>query len=285
MRKILSALKLSCLALLVMGCEKATDSTTVDGGTTTPTPTDPSTPTPATPVSTAPISLQMFTKYEGSTSTFDLKFTETGTTLCETTDSNVSSTCTVSVPEARLYYSSLNLKFEWKPDKCKLLTFQPYYYQASNSNAYVPFNGTDAIDCSGASEARTKPCFGGAAPELVTDFPKYNQYIYFPDETDPTARQSKLTTVPSAYSLKLPAINRLTVNDLPFAKWTTGFSSADMGGFADGYVMKSFVTYQWTCRDDWYDPISYSMTLNVKDEDSDTGRGPINDFKTWSGVP
>lgn len=264
---------------VALGCKNKAETLTDDssgsgdGGTT---------PAPA-PVSTAkPFALQLFTKFDGKDYVNQLTFLETGTTTCAATPSSPTPTCTVVVPEGRLYFSSMHYQFSWLASSCRLLIFQPYYYRSSNSAGYVPPGSQDPIDCSATPIPAT--CWGGAAPGLVDGFPNKTSIIYLPDETDLTTPVSAHLTLDSAYSINALS-NRRSVNDLAAGKVGTNFDATDLGGAGDAYLANTYVNYQFMCRDNWYDPDTYVINLYIKDEDSKSGNTVVNDFYTWANVP
>lgn len=232
------------------------------------------------PVATTakPFVLKLFTQYDNTEYTNQLTFAETGTDECSVSATSPTATCTATIHEGRLYYSSLNFQFSWLSGDCKLLFFQPYYYKADSTAAYYPPGSDSSIDCT-ATPIPAK-CFGGAALDIVTDFPRFRANIYLPDETTPTTALSATEKVTSAAS-NLYGSNRWTVNDMAAGKTGTAASSADLGGQGDGYIANTYVDYTFTCRDDWYDPVTYTVNLRIRDEDSDAGNPVINNFFTW----
>ncbi len=238
---------------------------------------------PPTASAAAPFQLKLYTKYDGRTYINQLTFAETGTDTCKATTTAPVAICTVTVPEGRLYFSSLNFNYSWLPTSCPLLTFQTYYYRASVSAAYIPPGATSSIDCTAIPISPT--CFGGAAPALVAGFPTFVGLIHLPDEANLTVPSVTDLPVASAYSIAFGS-NRRTVNDLAPAKVGNTYTSAQLGGLGDGYLPNTYVDYTFTCRDHWYDPATYTVHLNVRDENSAAGTAvPINDFQTWSAAP
>ncbi|MGZ6478453.1 MAG: hypothetical protein ACXWQE_04070 [Bdellovibrionales bacterium] len=271
------------LAAGITGCkDKPVDTSSPD--TTVPGTTPPVTP----PVSAAaPFALKMWSKYDDTNYVNGLKFTETGTDTCTATTANPVVTCTVAVEEGRLYFSELNLNFSWLMGQCKLLTFSPYFYKASTSAVYLPPSATATVDCT--ANPIPPACFGGAAPELVPQFPNFTGLIYFPDESTPFVPLFKTVKITSGYSHGSNS-NRHVVNDLPAAKVGNTYTAAQLETGApfnagDGYIGGTYRNYKFACRDDFYDPETYIINLFVTDIDSATGNTPEDDFYTWKEAP
>lgn len=286
MRRPLASLILGILFISALGCSRGANelsssgSTLGDGsgsgggggGVTVPPPV----------VSTAaPLALSLYTVYDGEAKyNNELTFSETGTTTCQATDGTPSAICTVVVPEGRLYFSSIKFSYSWMTNKCKLLTFSPYFYLMSLSPVFVPPGATDPVDCS--KLPTPADCYGGAARWLVPDFPKYIGLVHFPNEFIIPGPQSQELNLPSGYSNKWGS-NRHSVNDITLGggNVASSYTAADLGGVGDAYVANSYVNYDFSCRDDWYDPATYSIRLYIRDEDSAAGNPVINDFRTW----
>lgn len=269
---------LTAIVGLTTGCKDKANSATASSDAS------PTTPTAPTASVTTPFALKIYSMYDGTQYVNPLTFSETGTDTCQATTSNPSVTCTVVVPEGRLYFSSLTFAFSWMPSQCTLLTFQPYYYQASNVAGYLPPGATSTIDCSvGASELPVG-CFGGVGTELVPNFPLYRSLIYLPDETDLNAPNSKTITGSSGYSKKTGS-NRYMVNDMPPAKVGNNYTAAQMGNIGDTYLANTYTNYKFACRDHWYDPESYTVNLYIQDEDSMAGNPTQDNFLTWKELP
>jgi hypothetical protein len=270
------------MVLTVSGCSPATK----ESGSSTAASTVPGGDTTAPPLTeTSPLALKIYSKYDGVEFVSEHTFTTDGnaengdgTTTCRATEDNPVVTCTIAVPEARLYFGSLNFNFSWDNSKCSLLTFRPYAYRASVSPAYYPPGETTPVDCLTDPSA---VCWGGAATQLMA-YPSWTALIYFPNEAS-LGVQSETATVPSAHSLHLGS-NRLTVNDMPAAKTGNTYTSAQMGGAGDGYIANTYADYVFICRDHYYDPISYQINLFVTDVDS-SAAPLIDDFFTWKELP
>ncbi|NJL23981.1 MAG: hypothetical protein HC902_01515 [Calothrix sp. SM1_5_4] len=162
------------------------------------------------------------------------------------------------------------------------MTFIPYSYRRSTSATYVPPGGDPAspVDCT-KSDAQ---CYGGAAKHLAPDFPKSIGIIYLPNELQLDTPSTKTETLKSSYSSEGYS-NRHSVNDMDAAKVGNTYGSADLGSFGDGYVANSYRDYVWACRDDWYDPETYTITLKISEEDSEPGNPTVNHIGTWKELP
>lgn len=274
------------LSLLVVtafnfGCKgKASQFSSSDDSTTPTTP-----PTAPVVSAAAPLALNIFTKYDKQEYVTNHIFQESGTTTCSSTTGTPKVTCTISVPEGRMFLSNFHFQFSWLASKCNLMTFQPNVYKVSNSAAYVPINATDPIDCSLADSLLPIDCFNGVAPQVVPDFPKRFNMIYTPNEADLTKPLSAVVDVASAFSLNRPANNRLIANDLPVGKQGNTYTAAQLGSQSDGYVANSYRDYTLTCRDHYFDPVTYEIDLFIEEEDSAVGNPAINNFLTFKEVP
>ena len=200
-------------------------------------------------------------------------FKETGASVCQTTPTDPTISCTIEVPQERLYFSKLRLEFSWFSSSCKFLTFQPYYYQASASSHYFPSWLSEPVDCSSGNKPK---CFGGVAPLLINNFPANRSVTYLTDGTD-QVNVSEID-IPSAASLQYRT-NRLTVNDLPYEKRVNNYDSPAMGAFGDSYVANSFVDYSFKCSDEYGNPIQ-SLRLSIKD-----ASGGQDKIFTWKELP
>lgn len=297
MRKLILFTFLLLLISTQVGCGGNANNTTA-ASTTPTTPTSPTTPPGAPPVSnSAPLSISMYTVLDTQQGAYSLDFAETGSTTCSTSTTSPSITCSVAVPEGRLYYSTLHFVFSWTTAKCAFLAFQPYFYRASNSATYNPPGlpgNTASIDCSGATSVPGAACYGGAAPQMVPKFPAEKGIIFLPNETVTQGPQSTDQALASASSLNVNS-NRLTSNDLPSAKWGSTYTAAQLGGYltssgeqpaGDGYMPNTFVTYSLECVDQYYDPTGYAITINVTDVNSASGTAsPVDNFNTWAEAP
>ena len=131
------------LVVALVGCGKTTGIATDTSNLPAPTPNPGggSTTTPGAPpvvTAIAPLALQIYTQYDTTGALEYQNFTETGTTICSSTKASPVATCTLPVPEGRLFYSSVNFQLAWNTQSCKILVFQPYFYHASNSDTFSP---------------------------------------------------------------------------------------------------------------------------------------------------
>jgi hypothetical protein len=276
MKKVILKSILACLILANGSCANPDSAGSSDGSSTAPPPTV----VPDPPVATAasPLQLQIQTIYDKTEEIVTHKFQETGTTTCEATDSNPVVTCTITVPEARLFFSKVRFNYSWRNDKCKLMFFHPYYYKASTSAAYSPVWVDSPIDCS--KSPIPGDCFGGAAPQIVPGFPKTDSIIH-PSDPTTTSPQSDHKDLASGWSLQRYYSNRTTVNDIAPSKKG---SNQSFPAENETYLANTYVDYQFICRDDWYDDQTYKITVFIKDEDS-AGPPPQDHFSTWKELP
>lgn len=268
--------------LVACGSTDNSNSASSDAGTSPA--TTPSVPTTVPSASTAsPFTLSLYTTYDQTSFNNPLTFAETGTTTCQATAANPVVNCTVTVPEGRLYYSGVSFVYSWMPSACRLMTFSPYGYLASQSSTYLAPGATATTDCT--QSPTPLACFGGAAKSLVPGFSQFVQkIIYLPDETSLTTPNTRTVVLPSAASASAFS-NRQSVNDLPAAKVTNNYSPSQLGGAGDGYVAGSYTNYTFTCRDDWFDPLSYTVNLFINDQDSSPSNPTRDDFYTWKEAP
>ena len=273
------------LSLSVLSCGKQADVATNTSTLPAPTP-NPGAPTAPgsgpTVTVTDPLALQVYTVYDKTHAIEYQKFTETGTSTCTSTTTTPNVTCSVPIPEGRIYFSSLNFQFSWNTGSCKLLTFQPYYYQASNTANFSPPWVTSPIDCSASPILGT--CFGGAAVGIVPSFPKFRALIYTPDESLPPGPQTHTETVSSANAGSVGS-NRQTVNDLALGKRATAYPAGTAFIGTDAYLANTFVDYTFACADDYSDPLPYRIHVNITDINSSPTNPVINNFNTWAEAP
>jgi hypothetical protein len=222
-----------------------------------------------------PLALQIYTKYDGTEAVEYHTFSETGTEVCEATEANPVVTCTITVPEGQLHFSSTTLQYSRMPSKCKLMIFQPYSYLLSDTNAaLLPSWGTTPFDCTGLPTPAD--CYGGAAKSIISTFPLDSALLFTPDLNKMDTPTSAESTVASAWERKVDS-NRHVAND--FAVASRGASIANLGN-GDAYQAPNFSDYVWTCRDDWWDPQSFQITLIISDEDSEVNP-QVNHFFSW----
>jgi len=272
--------KIFCFPILFLALAACKPATEAKIGGSTSASTTPVT-TPPTATTTSPLKLNIYAVYNNTN--WEVPFTFNGTTAteCTATTAAPTPTCTVAIPEGRLYYSDLHLQYSWYSSECKLMTFQPYYYQAANAqSADLSWAGAELIDCTTATT--DKNCYGGAAPDLVSGFPDYRSLIYLPDESVGSAALSEDSVLRSGHS-RTYGSNRAVANDM------TGNKAASITavgfGARDAYLANTFVDYKFSCRDDWYDAVTYEINLTITDEDTDgTPTNPALDhIKSWKG--
>ncbi|HEX4923906.1 MAG TPA: hypothetical protein VFV50_07465 [Bdellovibrionales bacterium] len=277
---ILSIISLLILAAAVACGGKSNTSASSGGTSPTPVPTDP----PQVDAD-APVALQIYTTYHNQSAATYHEFTETGTTRCEATTTDPNVTCTIVVPEGRLYYSDLTFQFSWLTSECNIFFFSPYYYLHTALGVGVTINPpwTDyaATTCETLSTA-SPSCWGGAAPDLVDGFPRYDTLFYTPDESIAGGPQTDKVTLSSSYSRNFGS-NRGACNDIPTGREVNTYTAAQLGTAGDRYEGNSFVHYQFYCRDHWYDPQSYTIDLIISEEDSESGA--VNHVPSWKEVP
>lgn len=183
--------------------------------------------------------------------------------------------CKVTIPEGQLYYSNLNFKIgTFKPESCPILSFAPYYYQRSNSNAYVPPGATDPIDCSQPRALNDAKCYGGAAPTIMgSDFPQGTGYYFL--STQATESSFKLASENKTQWYGGLDVNYLATNDL-----IAGRGSTVVGG-ANERVGGTWQDYHITCSDRW-GHLLYDITLIIEDEDKEgIPSGVEDEFTDW----
>jgi hypothetical protein len=286
-------ISLVCLVGLATGC-KGKDSPYAAYSSPSNGTTPPGAPTVS---AAAPLALRIFSIYDKQEYVNNFTFTETGTTTCSASAATPVVTCTISVPEGRMWLSSFSFSFAWLASKCTLMTFQPYYYQRSASAGYVPPGSTDAVDCSALPTSAA--CFNGAAVSIVQDFPKNGAILYTPDETDLNQVLSDTVKLESSWSQGKLSNNLLVANDMPVGKRGANHDGATFntallaaapyyGAYVgtDYYMADTFVDYQLSCRDDWFDLQTYTINLNITEEDSASTTTPAqNHFATWKDLP
>jgi len=179
--------------------------------------------------------------------------------------------CTVTIPEARMFYSRLQFVIEGEPGICDVVEFLPYFYQASAERLFEPdWRTTGMIDCSLPFEDLATDCFNGIAPSLVPGFPD-NVGLFFLPMADRTTTLTMTQSAQEADRLN----NRFTSNTLaqPSRGLNLGFTGDTfVGESGEGYVGFSMQDYTVVCRDVWDQP-NYTIALTIVDEDDE---GPFN---------
>ncbi|WP_413559149.1 hypothetical protein [Bdellovibrio sp. HCB209] len=172
-----------------------------------------------------------------------------------------SRTCTITIPEGQLYFSSLNITIGTKTTPlCPVVSFTPYRYQiASDDTSYIPPGETTAAKC-GSELEKTPKCWGGAATQMVSSFPTnkgmYQVTASLPQYTYEYPSENEL----GWYS---PRSNRGTINNL----LTPTASQA-------GYVANSMRDYTIVCQDLWAQPI-YTIVLKLVDKDTEADNNDV----------
>ena len=186
--------------------------------------------------------------------------------------------CTVTIPEAELFFSDLKFVVGGNVATCPILHFVPYMYQRSNSAAYVAPGETATTDCTATPVPAV--CYGGAAPaifqKLSEEFPKFTSFYH-------------LTANSSSYSYPLPAevatqwysagVNYAATNDL-----ATGARAVTIAGPASNErVGGTYRDYTISCEDYWGATL-FQINLTIEDEDIDeTSTDPANDeYPDWN---
>ncbi|MEZ0392900.1 MAG: hypothetical protein ACAH59_11840 [Pseudobdellovibrionaceae bacterium] len=282
---------LICLFVAVISCKPSTQNNlggaTSSGSTTPP---DPGTPTATT---AAPLSLRINRYYEGTETAQPVSFDVSGaiTTTCEATVANPNVTCNVVLPEAELYFSKFKFLYSWVRSKCKIMTFTPYHYMAARAGSInPPWAGGEVVDC--GARPLSADCFGGAAKQVIEEYPKYWANIYVPEEDGSDTPLYEDAEFTSAWKNTYDS-NRMMSNDIDAADVSPGIdplgsaSTADNGDLYLGTVNQQggeppiYQDWTFTCKDDWYDDLTYQIHLNITDEDSDAGNPTVNHMHTW----
>lgn len=189
--------------------------------------------------------------------------------------------CTMSVPEAKLHYSSVRFTVGTSdPTTCKIVRFYPYYYKGSNSNTFVPYwdpNSTTAFDCS--ATPGPGDCYNGPVKTLLSDFPKHN-HKYFPTKFGLEASFD----VDSANS-KLQPGNLWVTNAISTTNGDRGSDLyVDLAHTLQIYAHDSMQDYVVTCEDEWGE-LQYRITLTLADEDTPSAQNPgtfLDNYLDWN---
>jgi hypothetical protein len=245
----------SLLILIALGgCAKVNTST--GGGSAVTTPTDPGDDTTSTDLSLP--SNAIFNVAVKTIWDTDPNLNESSWQNClVTSGSAASSSCSVAVPEAQMFHSSLRMSVTIKEGYCDVLDFNPYIYQQSTLAAYTPPGSGGAIDCSGL----TPPigCFSGAGVELVTDYP-LNIGTYYLAAHGLTVDYDFISGDTKRVRDSLTINNRWMSNNLPVGQ--RGIAQAN-------YVANSMQDWTFICKDE-YDETLYQLTINLTDTDGAT---------------
>lgn len=221
---------------------------------------------------TAAFAVRVHSRWPGATTWNRL---DTGT--CET--SVVSATdvdCTVTVPEAQLFFSRLYFEvFALNgSSQCDVIYFSPYSYLAEGIDTTTTLGwNTAEVDCSKPLDKIE--CWNGAGKHLVPSFPRNNRILHtIKDLAYPTWCSG--TMVESGFQAQKGfGTNRYITNDL-----AAGLRAAPRTplGLPDGYVANSMVDWRWSCADR-FDDIQYSIRMTITDSD-----GAPNTIPSWTGA-
>ncbi|MBX9766454.1 MAG: hypothetical protein K2X47_04205, partial [Bdellovibrionales bacterium] len=202
---------------------------------------------------TAAFAVRVYSKWPGATT---WNRVDTGT--CETnviSSSDVA--CTVTIPEAQLYFS--RLYFEAYAlngsSACDVIYFSPYSYLAATIAA-SPL-GWSAADVDCAKPYEKADCWNGAAKHLVPGFPR-NRALLFTIKDLAYPAWCSGTMVESGYIGQNGfGTNRYITNDL-----ATGLRAGNRTplGLPDAYVANSMIDWKWTCVNR-YDDVQYSIKM------------------------
>lgn len=190
-----------------------------------------------------------------------------------------SKTCSVAVPEARLYYSSVQFKVGTKmAAACPIIYFEPYHYRRSDSNAYrsPDMKASDpTLDCSG-TRPEEKRCYGGAAPIMVEEFPEDVGYYILSHVNTSTSYEMESSNSKRSYGASL--VNYMVTNDL--VNRTTDQADPLRTRFVDSD--NPFTDYRAYCANYWGE-VTYAIDLVIQDENMDGFEGgtPHDDFEDW----
>ncbi len=147
----------------------------------------------------------------------------------------------------------------------------------SNSATYLPpdvTGPTGTIDCS--VDKPPVKCFGGAAPTLITDFPK-NNGRYFVTQFTPEANFDIKSENALRWYEGYP-VNYLITNNLSAAN-----RAMNVTGGARERVADTFRDYYLSCRDNWGNT-THSLTVTIADENDDYPSGThSDDYPDWDG--
>lgn len=222
---------------------------------------------PGNPVESTVFSVSVGTIWETDT-------TNTAENHGECSVTSSSTTCSISVPEAKLYYGKLQIKATVNDKaKCALFTFFPYYYQMSNLADFRPTEANSnftAIDCSVANTPAG--CFSGPATKIAPSFPIDTAVYYLP-----AANPDLTWTIDSANSI------RQTANYNPGLKWVANNlidinrATTQTDETTQIYIGGSMVDYKFSCYD-IYNDLYRDLTITIQPDE-----GPLGYFHSrWN---
>lgn len=230
------------------------------------------------------IQVDVYVNWEGGTAKEQMG---SSCTIPLTAASGTVKTCTIMIPELKLYYSDLTFKVSVPDSKtCTKVAFIPYYYQKSANAAFKP-DGTTGVDCSLTMAKNSASCYGGAAPDMLStlgvSFPKFAGVYFLPSNefSKSYVLKSSNTRKSTATDLVAADTNVGSANNLPNRAIASLVSSNMAGGDSVDYLTNSMVDYTFDCENKWYDSL-YKIKIIIADEDDSTG-GAINDtVYDWS---
>lgn len=269
----------SVLSLVLVGLMLALGCSPVTGGDSggqasvdpTPTPTPVATPDPAT---LSPLKFAVATAWDDAPTDFQTH------KVCEvppaTPRGGPVPDCTLSIAEARLFYSSTRFTISTdRPDVCRALTFIPYYYPRSLDPNYVPPGETSAPGCDKPLLERDPKCWGGAGVYIIPDFPRNGGLTMLT-----YASNSFSETVESEFKLRHyggARVNYLITNDL--TDRNTVITPVDEPKtYLGGDLMQD---YEVRCEDQW-GFLWYTMKIIISDEDYEGADNHVEDeYENW----
>lgn len=185
--------------------------------------------------------------------------------------------CAFRFPEARLYHS--NLKFmvgTTMSASCPLLSFAPYYYKRSSNNKFRPAGKDADIDCDPTTRTNDDPaCYGGAAPAMITNFPK-STGTYF----NTNIMSHAIYQLPSENSKRMyggQKVNYLANNTI------TAPTSSEVGDGPQARVGGSaWRDYSATCTNMWGE-MMYRINFWIEDENVNPAPGQVgqDQYEDW----
>ncbi|QDK36570.1 hypothetical protein DOE51_02625 [Bdellovibrio sp. NC01] len=191
-------------------------------------------------------------------------------------------TCTLSVPEAKLFYSHVQFTVGTTDAiSCPIVHFQPYFYQRSEVAGFIQNTHNAATyDCS-KTVGTPKECFGGAAPQLVTTFPN-DTGLYFMS----AVALSSDFKLGSSNSIRTydGRSNLMMTNDLSDGDSAAGTGkyktvAAGNGARIGGTNGSNWVDYYVYCENLWGET-THQIKIILKDENVENGID-IDDYPDW----
>ncbi len=254
---------------LLLGCSPVEKKSFNDtGGSTEEGSTSPS-------VEGEPLYLVLQSKYETASETSVL--TE-GT--CAANSTTPAATCTIRIPELRLYYSELRFTVGTTSSAgCSHVSFMPYNFRRATASTNF-YGSSTATDC---TDSTKKECWGGAAKNILenagVDFPANSGVYFLPSQqlqgsyklNSSNSRRSDDDKDESLFT-NVNAANNLLVAD-------RGNVFANTNGVY--YSGTYYRDYTISCRDD-YGHAMYSITLTIEDMDTPTAEGVEDLFYDWN---